>query len=191
MRNLLPFIRFPYASLVTDLCGAASIAAVAAPVRDRKIAMSKWQKRRVPPICERLLGFSIPQAGQVLILSYEGTHLLSLANEITVTTDDRFVEYDIYDPDSGVAHYQEKSYQILGLHGGNPILETPVGGHLILDEEPKTLSVVSNSQTDFSMKYNNFSGDWAAATFSDDGKYVVLGCPYDFDFVVLEREGPL
>jgi hypothetical protein len=38
------------------------------------------------------------------------------------------------------------------------------------------------------MKYANFSGAWAAATFSTDGKYVVLGCPYDFDFVVLERE---
>jgi hypothetical protein len=37
------------------------------------------------------------------------------------------------------------------------------------------------------MKYKNFSGGWAAATFSPEARYILLGCPYDFDFVVLER----
>lgn len=32
--------------------------------------------------------------------------------------------------------------------------------------------------------YQNFSGDWAAATFSPDGQFILLGCPYDFDFRV-------
>lgn len=150
--------------------------------------MSKWKRLRVPPICERVIGFSVPQSGEVLIISYEGMHLLQLANEITVTTDDQFAVYDLYDPDSGKANYQEKSYQIIGLHGGNPIIESPADEKLVLDAESETLSIGRNGQTDYSMKYENFSGDWAAATFSSDGKYVVLGCPYDFDFVVLERE---
>ena len=64
------------------------------------MAMSKWQKLRVPPICERIIGFSIPQANAVLVISYEGVHLLHLANEITVTTDDQLAEYDINDINS-------------------------------------------------------------------------------------------
>ena len=153
--------------------------------------MSKWQKLRVPQICERMIGFSVPQAGEMLVISYEGVHILHLGNEITVKTDDKFAEYEIYDPDLGIARYQEKSYQIIGLHGGNPIIESLAGDRLLLDTKAETLSIVGNDQTDFSMKYKNFSGDWAAATFSTDGRYVVLGCPYNCDFVVLERENTI
>ena len=39
----------------------------------------------------------------------------------------------------------------------------------------------------FKTPYKNFSGDWEAATYSPDGRYIVLGCPYNFDFAVLER----
>ncbi len=124
----------------------------------------------------------------MLIISYEGLHILHLGNEITVKTDGQFTEYDLYEPDSGIARYQEKNYQIIGLHGGNPVTESSGGERLVLDSESETLSIVRNQQTDYSMKYKNLSGDWAAATFSPDGKYVILGCPYDFDFVILERE---
>lgn len=150
--------------------------------------MSKWKKRRVPPFCERMIGFSIPQGEEVLIISYEGMHILQLGGEITLQTDERFAEYDLYDPNSGVACYQEKNYQIIGLHGGTPLIESQAGERLVLNTDSETLSIVRNQQTEYLMKYDNFSGDWAAATFSTDGKYVVLGSPYDFDFVVLERE---
>jgi hypothetical protein len=135
-----------------------------------------------------MIGFSVPKADEILIISYEGMHLLHFGNEITVKTDNRFAEYDFYDPDSGIANYQGKSYQIIGLNGGSPIIESPANEIFVLNTESETLSIVRNQETDFSMKYENFSGDWAAATFSSDGKYVVLGCPYDFDFVILERE---
>jgi hypothetical protein len=149
--------------------------------------VNKWQRLKVPPICERMIGFSIPLDDEVLVISYEGVHLLQLGNKITVKTDNRFSEYDLYDPDSGTAQYQGKSYQIIGLHGGNPIRETPDGAKLKLDKVSETLSIIQGNQIDFSMKYTNFSGDWVSATFSVDGRYVVLGCPYDFDFVVLAR----
>jgi hypothetical protein len=148
-----------------------------------------WRRLKVPPICERLIGFSIPQEGVVLIISYEGTHLLRLGDdEVTVETDKNFVEYDIYEPDAGVAGYRGKQYQIIGLHGGSPILDGPGGESLVLDTDAGILSVENNGNTLFSMEYENFSGDWAAVTFSPDGRYIVLGCPYDIDFVVLERE---
>lgn len=155
--------------------------------RTPELKVDHWQERGVPPFCERLLGFSIPQADEVLIVSYGGVHLLRLGGRITVTTDDRFPKYALYDPTAGTARYQEKTYQIIGLHGGSPLLDSPQGEHLALNTKKQTLSITNNGRTEFSMKYENFSGDWAAATFSPEGKYVVLGCPYDFDFRVLER----
>jgi hypothetical protein len=135
-----------------------------------------------------MIGFSVPDGDEILVISYEGVHLLRLGNKITVQTDDEFTEYKIYDPDTGVARYQGKSYQIIGLHGGRPILESPAGETLMLDTGAKTLSIVKDGQTAFTMEYSNFSGDWAAATFSTDGRRIVAGCPSDFDFVILERE---
>jgi hypothetical protein len=135
-----------------------------------------------------MIGFSIPHDNTVLVVSYEGVHLLRLGPEITVETDGRFKEYGVYDPDSGLARYEGKEYRIIGLHDGEPILDQPDGEILLLDAASETLAVVRKGQTLFSMKYTNFSGDWAAATFSPDGRYIVLGCPYDVDFVVLQRE---
>ena len=94
----------------------------------------------------------------------------------------------MYDEKLGIARYRGKDYRIIGLHGGNPLLENTSGEKLVLDAEDKSLSVVRNGKTVFSTPYNNSSGDWAAATFSVDGRFIVLGCPYDFDFMVFERE---
>jgi hypothetical protein len=136
-----------------------------------------------------MIGFSVPDRGEVLVISYEGTHLLRLRHPVTVETDDALAEYDIYDPASGKANYQGRAYRIIGLHGGRPILDSPQGERLVLDMEAETLSVSRDGEIVFFTAYDNFSGDWAAATFSPDGRYIVLGCPYDFDFAVWEREG--
>jgi hypothetical protein len=90
------------------------------------MAMSKWKRLRVPPICERVVGFSVPQSGEVLVISYEGMHLLHLANEITVTTDDQFAEYDLYDPDSGKANYQERAIKSLAFTEETLSLRVPL-----------------------------------------------------------------
>jgi hypothetical protein len=135
-----------------------------------------------------MIGFSVPQDGEVLVVSYEAVHLLRLGPKVIVDTDHEFAEYDLYDPDSGLAHYRGKQYRILGLHGGYPLLESPRGERLVLDTDSETLTVEQNGEAIFSTSYENFSGDWAAATFSPDGRYLVLGCPYDFDFMILERK---
>jgi hypothetical protein len=149
--------------------------------------MSEWKRLTLPSICERLVGFSIPNEGKILVISHEGMHLLRLTPEISVDTDDELAEGDLYDPNLGIAHYRDCDYQIIGLHGGSPIVRSPRNERLLLDTESETLSVLWSGEVAFSLKYENFSGDWATATFSPEGRYIVLGCPYDFDFVVLER----
>ena len=62
-----------------------------------------FRELEVPEICERLLGSSVPQEDRVLVISYEGTHVVHLGATITVETDDAFAEYDIYDSDVGTA----------------------------------------------------------------------------------------
>ena len=122
------------------------------------------------------------------MISYEATHVVHLGATITVETDEEFAEYDIYDRDVGTATYRGREYQIIGLHDGAPLLDSPMGERLVLDVKAQVLAVARGSTTVFSRRYENFSGSWAAATFSPDGRYIVLGCPYDFDFVVLERQ---
>jgi hypothetical protein len=136
-----------------------------------------------------MIGFSVPQADEVLVMSYEGTHLLTLGDEISVVTDEDFIEYDIYDPETGVAEYRGKKYQIIGLQGGSPLLDGKDRERLVLDEDAETLAVTQRDKVVFSTRYSNFSGDWAAATFSPDSRYIVLGCPYDFDFMAFKRSG--
>lgn len=60
-------------------------------------------------------------------------------------------------------------------------------GALILDSRGLRLAICNNSVETWSTSFQNFSGAWAAATFSPCGDYIVLGCPDDFDFRVWRR----
>lgn len=151
--------------------------------------MATWKKVQVPPICERAIGFSVPAGDEFIVISYEGLHRVCLGPPIVVERDERFAMYAAYDPDSGLAQYEGREYSIIGLHGGEPLRTTERGETLRLDTRAETLSILRDQVEVFTMKYDNFSGDWAVATFSREGNWVVLGCPYDFDFVVLERAG--
>jgi hypothetical protein len=71
--------------------------------------METWQQLAVPGICERMIGFSVPQNDIVLIISYEGMHLLRLGTPVAVETDPEYSEYDLYDPVRGVARYRDGS----------------------------------------------------------------------------------
>ncbi len=146
-----------------------------------------WRQLPVPEICERMIGFSVPQDAMVLVVSYEGMHLLRLGPPVTVETDPEYAEYDLYDPDAGVCRYQAKEWDIIGLFPGRPNLIGRDGEQLVLDVEAEAVSVVKGGQAVWSSTFKNFSGDWAAATFSPDGRFIVLGCPYCFDFRVWAR----
>ncbi len=146
-----------------------------------------WQRLTVPYICERMIGFSVPQDDTVLVISYEGTHLVRLGSPVTVETDPEYTEYDLYNPHVGECPYHGQVWDIIGLFPGHPLLDGRHGERLVLDASNLTVSVVKGGVPVWASKFDNFSGDWAAATFSPDGRYIVLGCPYDFDFRVWER----
>jgi len=82
---------------------------------------------------------------------------------------------------------QADRLQIIGLFPGRPLLDGRDGERLVLDAAGLTVTVVRNGGVVWSSAFENFSGDWAAATFSPDGRFIVLGCPYDFDFRAWER----
>lgn len=149
--------------------------------------MDQWRRLPVPSFCERLIGFSVPQEDTVLVVSYEATHLVHLGPPVRVETDAEHGEYDLYDPETGICPYLGKPWDILGLHPGRPLLTGRGGERLVLNAEAQTLSVLDDGEVAWSSTFENFSGDWAAATFSPDGRFIVLGCPYDFDFRVFER----
>jgi len=146
-----------------------------------------WIEHKVPPFCERLIGFSVPQNDQVLVVSYEGMHFIQLGARITVESDEGFAEYDLYDPRSGICCYRDLEWTIIGLDPGRPLLSGQDGEQLRLDTKAETLSVIKDGCEQWKYRYENFSGDWAAATFSPDGRFIVLGCPYDFDFRVFGK----
>jgi hypothetical protein len=146
-----------------------------------------WRQLSVPDICERMIGFSVPQNDTVLVISYQGMHLVRLGRPITVETDEVYSEYDLYDPKVGVARYLGREWDIIGLFPGRPILAGRDGERLVLDAAGLTVALAVGGTTIWSATFENFSGDWAAATFSPDGRFIVLGCPYDFDFRVWER----
>jgi hypothetical protein len=136
-----------------------------------------------------MIGFSIPQDGTVLVVSYEGMHLVRLGPPVNVETDDTYCEYDLYAPATGICRYRDRDWQIIGLHPGRPLLTSPQGEWLELDEKGETVSVLVSGEPVWSSPFKNFSGDWAAATFSPDGQFMILGCPYGFDFRVWQRVG--
>jgi hypothetical protein len=95
------------------------------------------------------------------------------------------MQTDRVKPSRGVA------YHIIGLHGGTPLTVAPQDDRFELNPQQQTLAVVTSSGRTLDVRYENFSGDWAAATFSPDGRFLLLGCPYDFDFRAWRRsDGP-
>src|SRR4051794_18731713 len=95
--------------------------------------MDDWRRIPVPETCERMIGFSVPWDGVVLVVSYEGTHLVTLGPPAAVETDPGHCEYDLYDPRSGVCRHRGKEWHVIGLHPGRPILVGREGKRLVLD----------------------------------------------------------
>lgn len=149
--------------------------------------MSSWRLIPIPSFCERLIGFSIPIDDTVLAVSYEGHHLIRLRPQVSIETDEEFNEYDLFDHNTGRCQYQGQEWNIIGLYPGQPITNGWPGETLLLDKESNTIAVRREGVFVWKEEFENFSGDWSAATFSPDGRYIVLGCPYDFDFRVWER----
>lgn len=50
---------------------------------------------------------------------------------------------------------------------------------LVFDTNEETLTIVKGDRTVFSTNYKKLFGDWATATFSQNKRFIVLGCPND------------
>src|SRR5262249_6349501 len=119
-----------------------------------------WRQLPLPEmICERMIGFSVPQDNTVLVVSYEDTHLIRLGSPVTVETDSEYAEYDLYDPDAGTCNYKGKRWSIIGLHPGRPHLTGRNGETLVLNTILEMVSVVKDGAEVWSCDYKNLSGD--------------------------------
>jgi|GEM_PF-3188652 len=147
--------------------------------------MSTWQEVPLPSICERAIAVSIPRSNQFLVVSYEGVHLVTYAPSPSVESDPTLPEYAAYDTETYTATFRDTTYPMIGLHGGNPRLFSRF--QETLEIRGDQLAIRSQDGTVLTRPFKNFSGDWAVATFSDDDAYILIACPYDFDFVLLRR----
>jgi hypothetical protein len=153
-------------------------------------ANAAWRELKVPTDWERLIGFSVPQDGTVLAVSNEGMHLLHLGPPVTVESDHDHADWDLWAGEGATFHYQGRAWEVLGLAEGRPLLTGRDGERLVVDVlsiDRGMISVVQHGNVVWSAPFKNFSGDWVSATFSLDGRFIVLGCPYDFDFHVWMR----
>lgn len=142
-----------------------------------------WTEPRLPPIFERMIGCSIPVDGEVAIISYEGIHLVNLHRPESVHHD-LGIQPDVR---QDKLLYKSKTYSILGLQGGTPILKSVQGDHLeILAESGRLLVHTPGLKRPIESSFEDLSGDWCLATFSTDGSWIVLGVPYDL--IVFRRD---
>ena len=150
---------------------------------------SNWTPKEVPRFHERLVAFSVPSENrQVLLLCYNELKIMDLSDPPSVRTLPVSYGYDPFSflPESSILNFMDQQWHLIGLEPGAPIVSRPNGQKLIVDEPRLEISVVDGNGPVWSDNYENFSDDWVAATFSPDYRYIVLGCPYDFDFRVWE-----
>jgi len=134
---------------------------------------------------ERIIGFSLPVDNQIALISYEGVHLLHVDDPVSIQDDPQHPEgAGLFDPASRTLVHRQKRYAILGLHGGRPRLTSDRGETLDLDLKNETLRILGpGRRVEFALRFDDLSGDWGMATFSEDSEVVVLGLPYDLHVV--------
>ncbi|HMK48112.1 MAG TPA: hypothetical protein VK436_15935 [Methanocella sp.] len=140
-----------------------------------------WHKIEIPGnIAERFIGISVPISSKVALISYECVHLLDLSSPFEIFNDNDVPEGGThYDKDLEILSYKGINYSIVGLYGGISILENQEGEKIVVDTKKECFYIrnIPNEPV-FEFRYDDMSGDWFAATFSDDGKYAVLCLPY-------------
>lgn len=127
---------------------------------------------------ERLIAFSLPVADRIALIAYDGVVVLGLDGR-AIYTKTTVTDSDVPDTSSSRATVKGVEYATLGLHGGTPILESS-GRRLDLDRVRAELTVRVQGQIEFEFRFKDMSGDWMHASFSRDGRHVLLGAPYDF-----------
>lgn len=156
---------------------------------------SDWNLLNTPEaqeICERMLGFSLPVKHQLVIISYEGIHVINLQRPEDVQHEYDYPEGgDIYRRKEQVLEFQGNKFQIVGVFGGSPILHSQRDEQLTLTstkimpgQSKITTRIIQVKKekgfVSFEFPFEDLSGDWAYASFSADSNYIVVGAPYNF-----------
>lgn len=142
----------------------------------------KWSQTAVGGLYfERMIGFSLPVQHQVAIIAYEGIYIIDIDAMAQAEKDSSYPEGgDLYDRRGQKLQYGGITFPILGVFGGDPIIQNMYGELLQLDKEREVLRVEVIGQAEaLEFPYEDMSGDWAYATFSEDGQLILLGMPYD------------
>lgn len=148
-----------------------------------------WIELKLPRLCNRIIGFSLPCEDFLYVMSSEALHHVRLGLQSTVTHDPGHAEdYEIFDTETNELTFKGVTLPMFGENGGTPIVKHPLGMTLrrgaagkvgptgeslesfdVLDPAGKILRTITFADT---------SGDWCYGTFSRDGGYLLIGVPY-------------
>jgi len=142
----------------------------------RKLDLSK------PPKSDRIIGFTIPRAGVFYVCDHDEVWRVAIGAKPSVEVTDhppyKFVE--------GRTDFLGLVFK--GLSANDPLLH--VGqNEIAYDFDPKKDFVAVNYKVagrSGRIEFPTLSGDWFAASFSDDGRYLVLAEPYDVALYALD-----
>jgi hypothetical protein len=131
---------------------------------------------------ERLIGFSIPENdNELLAISYEGIHILIIDNA-QINTDLNYPEGgDIYNWKDGTIVYKNNKWRVIGLFKETSIIINRYDEQISIQNKEcmnYVMNITCKSDVIFTHEFEDFSGDWRCATFSESGNLVVLGAPY-------------
>jgi hypothetical protein len=141
-----------------------------------------WEKMSLPNyIADRFIGISLPFENEIAVVSYDGIHIINLTNSNKVFTDTDYPEGgELFDHKKNQLNYGNKIYKILGLYGGEPILNNTKGETIEIDIKRQELYIFNDKRKKIlDFHYDDMSGDWCLGTFSEDGQYILLCLPYD------------
>lgn len=132
------------------------------------------KKLTLPSISERYIGFTIPKAGTFYICDHDEVWRVTIGSEPAIEVTD-LAPYEFVEDRADFL-----GLVFAGLTENQPFLR--VGQNEIgYDFEPKkefvTVKYVVGDQRG-EIEFPIFSGDWFAASFSDDGRHLLLAEPY-------------
>ena len=136
----------------------------------------------IPPESDRIIGFTIPRAGVFYVCDHAEVWRVAIGATPSVNVTDhppyKFVE--------GRTDFLGLVFE--GLRANDPLLH--VGDNEIAwDFDPKKDLVAVNYNVGGrrgQIEFPILSGDWFAASLSDDGRHLVLAEPYDIALYALD-----
>jgi len=130
------------------------------------------KKLEIPCPSERIRGITLPEDGHFFVCDYDEVFKVPLHDSANpeILDDDPYEFLDALPHSLGVY-----DHPLIHASGGNTI-------KYYFDGKMESVNVMYNvNGQEGGLEFRTFSGDWFAASFSKDGKFLVLAEPYDFE----------